>query len=58
MRTFVNSLFYPLNTYSSSFSVNEWHGSEIKQMSVAMEMGRKPSYYLFFADKSTSYGGQ
>jgi len=48
MWTFVNSLFYPLNTYSAPLSVNERHGSEIKQLSVAIGMVRKQSYYCTY----------
>jgi len=50
------SLFVELNTYSSPLSVNEKHGSEIKQLSVAIGTGRKQRYYLFLADNSTSHG--
>jgi len=38
-------------------SVSARRGSEIKQLSVAIWMARKQSYYLSLAEKTTSYGG-
>jgi len=49
-------LFAELNTYSAPLSVNEKHSSEIKQLSGAIVMGLKQSYYVFLAEKSISYG--
>jgi len=44
-------LFVDLNTYSAPLSVSERHGSEFKQLSVAMRMVRKQSYnYLSLAE--------
>jgi len=37
--------------------MSERHASEIKQLSVAIGMARKQSYYLPWAEKSTSYSG-
>jgi len=50
-------LFADLNTYSAPLTVSERHGSEIDQLSVAIGMARKQSYYISFAEKLTSYGG-
>jgi len=50
-------LFVDLNIYSAPLSVSERHGSEVKQLSVAIGMTRKQSYYPFLAEKSTSCGG-
>jgi len=41
---FCKFLFCSLNTYSSPLCVNQRHGSEIKQLSVAIGMGKKQSY--------------
>jgi len=50
-------LFVDLNTYSTPLRACERHGSEIKQLSVAIEIARKQCYYLSLAEKSTSYVG-
>jgi len=49
-------LFVDFNTYSARLSVSERHGSEIKQLSVAIGMARRQSH-SFIRQEPTSYGG-
>jgi len=48
-------LFVDLSTYSAPLSVSERHGSGVKQLSAAVWMARKQSYYISLVGKPTSY---
>jgi len=50
-------LFVDLNTSAPLSVLSERHGSESKQLGIAIVIARKQSYYLSLAEKSTSYGG-